>query len=73
MLSFCIAINVIHAFVFHLSAGNCHDTPQGRKLIEIIYSEDSHNMLMDRAYEDDRTRALAKEHRFNVVVHPKKS
>ena len=28
---------------------------------------------MDRAYEDNKTRALAKEHRFNVVVPPKKN
>ena len=27
---------------------------------------------MDRAYEDDKTRALAKKHGFNVVVPPKK-
>ena len=28
---------------------------------------------MDRAYEDNKTRALAKEHGFNVVVPPKKN
>ena len=28
---------------------------------------------MDRAYEDDQTRALAKEQGFNVVVPPKKN
>ena len=28
---------------------------------------------MDRAYEDDKTRALAKEHGFYVVVPPKKN
>lgn len=28
---------------------------------------------MDRAYEDDLTRALGKEQGFNVVVHPKKN
>ena len=28
---------------------------------------------MDRAYEDNQTRALAKEHGFNVVVPPKKN
>ena len=28
---------------------------------------------MDRAYEDNQTRALAKEHGFNVVVTPKKN
>ena len=47
--------------------------PEGRKLIETIYSEDNHDLLMDRAYEDNQTRALAKEHGFNVVVPPKKN
>ena len=61
------------AFVFHLSPGNNHDAPEGRKLIETIYSEDNHNLLMDRAYEDDLTRALGKEHGFNVIVPPKKN
>lgn len=28
---------------------------------------------MDRAYEDDMTRALAKEHGFHAVVPPKKN
>ena len=28
---------------------------------------------MDRAYEDNQTRALAKEHGFYVVVSPKKN
>ena len=44
---------------FHLSAGNKHDAPEGRKLISSIYSEDSHYLLMDRAYEEDKTRELA--------------
>ena len=60
-----------YAFVFHLSAGNQHDAPEGRKLIETIRSENNHNLLMDRAYEDDKTRVLAEEHGFNVVVPPK--
>ena len=37
----------------------------------MIYSEDDHDLLMDRAYEDNKTRALAKEHGFNIVVPPK--
>ena len=36
-------------------------------MIETIRSENNHNLLMDRAYEDDKTRVLAEEHRFNVV------
>ena len=45
--------------IFRLSAGNKHDAPEGRKLIESFYSEDKHYLLMDRAYEDNETRELA--------------
>lgn len=60
-------------FAFHLSAGNRHDTPESRKLIETIYSEDNHFLLMDRAYEDDKIRALAAKQGFISVVLPKKN
>ncbi len=60
-----------YAFVFHLYANNRHDVPQGRKTIEIFYLEDGYDLLMDRAYEDNKTYALAEEHGFNVVVSPK--
>ena len=46
-----------YPFVFHLSPGNKHDAPEGRKIIETIFSDDDHYLLMDRAYEDDKTRA----------------
>ena len=59
--------------IFHLSAGQKHDAPQGRKLIESIYSDDNHYLLMDRAYEDDRTRTLAVQQGFIPVVPPKKN
>ena len=68
----CLCISKI-CFCFFLSAGNCHDAPQGRKLIETIYSEDGHNLLADRAYEDDKTRKTAKNQGFNFVVPPKKT
>ena len=58
--------------VFRLSPGNAHDAPEGRKLIESIYSKNNNYLLMDRAYEDDRTLALAKNHGFKTVVPPKK-
>ena len=58
---------------FHLSAVNYHDVPEGRKIIEKIYSEDQHYLLMDRAYEDDKTRALDSEHRFIPVLSSKKN
>ena len=59
--------------VFRLSPGNSHDAPEGRKLIESIYSKNNNYLLMDRAYEDDKTLTLAKEHGFNAVVPPKKN
>ena len=58
--------------VFRLSPGNSHDVPEGRKLIESIYSKNNNYLLMDRAYENDKTLALTKNHRFKTVVPPKK-
>ena len=58
--------------IFHLSTGQKHDAPR-RKLIESIYSDDNHYLLMDRAYEDDRTRTLAVQQGFIPVVPPKKN
>ncbi len=58
---------------FRLSPGNSHDDPEGRKLIESIYSKNNNYLLMDRAYEDDKTLTLAKSHGFKVVVPPKKN
>ena len=46
------------ALKFHLSAENRHDAPEGRKLIDSLNAEVAHYLLMDRAYEDDETRAL---------------
>lgn len=62
-----------YAMTFHLSAGNKHDAPEGRKLISSIYSEDSHYLLMDRAYEDDKTRELAVKQGFVPIVPPKRN
>ena len=59
--------------IFHLSAGQKHDAPQGRKLIESIYSDDNHYLLMDRAYEDDMTRTLDVQQGFIPAVPPKKN
>ena len=59
--------------VFRLSPGNSHDAPEGRKLIESIYPKNNNYVLMDRAYEDDKTIALAKAHVFHPVVPPKKN
>ena len=58
---------------FHISAGNKHDAPEGQKLPETIYSEDEYYLLMGRAYEDDKTRTLAQQQGFILVVPPKKN
>ena len=58
--------------VFRLSPGHSYDDPEERKLIESIYSKNNNYLLMDRAYEDDKTLALAKTHGFKTVVPPKK-
>jgi transposase len=55
-----------------LSTRNCDDTPEGRALLwqlgpvgRPVY------LLMDRAYEGDKTRALAMELGYTPVVPPK--
>ena len=57
---------------FRLSHGNSHNASEERKLIESIYSKNNNYLLMDRAYEDDKTLALAKNHGFKTVVPPNK-
>ena len=59
------------ALEFIISAGNCHDAPEGRKLLEDIYSDHNHYLVMDKAYEDDATRALAVKQGFIPVFPPK--
>jgi len=42
---------------FTLSAGQCHDAPQGRILMETVGKQDTViPLIMDKAYEDDLTR-----------------
>ena len=59
--------------VFRFSPGNSYDASGGRKLIKSIYPKNNSYLLMDRAYEDDKNRALAKFHGFHLVVPPKKN
>ena len=58
--------------VFHLSPGNSHDAPEGRKLIESIYSKNNNYLLMDRACKCDKTLVLAKDHAFAQLFNLKK-
>ena len=39
------------ALKIQLSAGNCYDVPEGRKLIESINAKTGSYLIMDRAYE----------------------
>jgi transposase len=61
------------AVAFSLSGGEKHDAPEGRKLIEGLKANESCNLLMDRAYEDDKTIKLASDQGFTPVVPPKKN
>ena len=61
------------ALKFHLSAGNRHDAPEGRKLIEPLTAEVAQYLLMARAYENDETRALVFSRRLVPVVPPRKN
>ena len=57
--------------IFRLPPGNSHNAPEGRKLIEFIYSKNNNYFLMDRAYEDDKILVLAKDCGFKTVVSPR--
>ena len=60
--------------IFSLSAGQAHDAPEGRKLLERLGPQcGSPSMVMDRAYEGDATRQLASGLGYSVVVPPRKS
>ena len=55
-----------------LSAGNCGDGPEGRALLRQFGPVDHPvYLLMDRAYEGDRTRAFAVELGYIPIVPPK--
>ncbi len=41
--------------VFRLFPDSSHDAPEGRKLIEFIYSKNNNCLLMNRIYKDDKT------------------
>ena len=68
------AVCVSERFVlkFQLSAGNRHDAPEGRKLIESLGFKAGCHLLMDCAYEEDKTRALVLEQGLIPVIPPKK-
>jgi transposase len=55
-----------------LAPGNAHDAPEGRKLIAEIEGRGK-PLVMDRAYQDDKTRKLAEKQGFLPIVPPKKN
>ena len=58
---------------FQLLAWNRHDAPKGRKHIKSLGFKAERHLLMDRAYEDDKTRALVLKQGLIFVVLPKKN
>ena len=67
-----ISTSVDTAVAVMLAPGNAHDAPEGRKLIAEV---DGHGkpLVMDRAFEDEKTRKLAKKQGFLPTVPPKKN
>ena len=69
-----IAANARHAIEFILSAGQCHDAPQGRILMDTVGKQKTViPLVMDRAYEDDYTRYIAQTLGLDPIVPPKKN
>ena len=69
-----LAANEKTAVELILSAGQMHDAPQGRILMETVCPQKSPvPLVMDRAYEDDFTRYIAQTLNFRPVVPPKKN
>ena len=59
---------------FRLSPGNAHDAPEGRELLRGLGPMPAGlPLLMDRAYEDKETRALAHSLGMAPVVPPKRN
>ena len=57
--------------MFSLSAGQAHDAPEGRKLLNRLGPQrENLSIVMDRAYEGNETRQLALALGFTPVVPP---
>ena len=62
------------AVSFSLSGGAKHDSPEGMKLLFFTPAyRIGQSLLMDRAYEGDKMRAVAEKLGYNPVVPPKKN
>ena len=67
-----ISISDRLAMIFSLSGGQAHDAPEGRALLESWDKPVADvPMVMDRAYEGDKTRQLVRDLGMTPVVPPK--
>ena len=67
-----VAASDRNAVIFELSPGNAGDAPAGRKLLRRRGKVKKRTLLlMDRAYEGDETRKLARELGYTPIVPPK--
>ena len=67
-----ISSSIDTAVAVSLSPGNAHDAPEGREIIKEVHGNGK-PLVMDRAYEDEKTRSVAEKHNFIPVVPPKKN
>jgi transposase len=69
-----MSVNERYSVEFLLSAGNDHDAPHGRTLMETFGKQKTVvPIILDMAYEDDHTRYIAQTLNFMPVVPPKKN
>ena len=67
-----MAANARTAVEFILSAGQLHDAPHGRILMDTVGKQKTLTpLVMDRAFEDDYTRYTAQMLKFDPIVPPK--
>ncbi len=60
------------ALTFSLSGGEKNDSPEGMKLLNFTpFFEENEFILMDRAYQGDNIRFLAKQLGYEPIVPPK--
>jgi transposase len=70
-----LAADATTPVVFTLSAGQQHDAPSGRLLMETVGKQNGDRipLIMDKAYEDCQTRLTAQLLGFEPIVPPKKN
>jgi transposase len=68
-----VAASARYAIGFSISPGQAHDAPEGRALLDSLPLPVGCHLIMDRAYEGDKTRQLALNFGLIPVVPPKTS